>query len=867
MKFKKFVTAAEEYEALKKERNYLDFSDLNVLVLQLFNMFGSEKYVEAFKYVFIDEFQDTNKLQFQLIEFIAKHKNITVVGDPNQSIYGFRGSYKDSFNHFKKSFGVDDEKDIFRLDKSYRNPNNVLRVAHELIRNNYAENEQPFMIENANGFDGKKVRVVETLNYEEEARFVADYVEKAIEEGVPKKEICVLFRTHSQSEILREALEMKGIPIIASGRTSLLHKREIKTVISYLSILSNLYERSGTGDQAWWNLFHYKNTLSPSDSVKIGRYIKAHRNEDKAIDEVLLSSIDDLSLSNEGRRIVERVVNRLKELVKVANKPLPELILDVFEISGLNRAFTTERSVENLEALMNLRRFHELAENFYRIHDKTLPKFIEYLEIIDEMGVNIPTSRVEHIDAVRFMTIHASKGLEFERVIVTNLADKKFPVTRTSNEPLIPVHLRPHLKKELDKWLSEGLTKKQIEKKIKEYDKEIQLSEERRLAYVAFTRASKELILTRAKTYNEEKDSADPSIFLREINYKENENVEFVNDDSEDSVFFSPTSKFEKHKTELKKQLMESLDTEELPSIVERAIYYLACRDEKVIDFKTLLAKVQVNQTELQKHLERLEKESSLLKFDDKIILSPSSMNDYEECPKRFELKHLLQMPEQGSFDEELKGSSMGSFVHKVLENGVKKNYTSKEEFISEATKLKEQQEWETIPLEKVEPLIEVFWERNKGKYSKESICEMKLPFEMEGFKFYGIADRIDKLEDGSVEIIDYKTNKNPVDKAKRELQLGFYALALQSKGYKVKYLTLDMLKLEKPIIYELGEDGWARDTLGQSHPFKLEDVKKRILETAKAIKRDFETEFKVVDDENKCRYCRLKFYCPKWVV
>ena len=759
---------------------------------------------------------------------------------------------------------VEDE-DIFHLDKSYRNTNNILKVSHELIKNNYENPEDCAEIENAHGVDGKKVRVVELLNAEEEARYIAEYVEKAIEEGIPKKEICVLFRTHAQSKVLREALEMKEIPVIASGKTSLLHRREIKTVISFLSILSNLYERTGTGDQAWWNLFHYKNSLSPEDSIKIGRYLKKHRDEELGIDEALLSANNDLNISDEGKRIIDRVVKKLQELVKVVNKPLPELVLDIFEISGLNRAFTHERSIENLEALMNLKSFHKLAENFYNIHDKSLPKFIEYLEIIEKMGVNIPPSRVEHVDAVRFMTIHASKGLEFRRVIVSNVADKKFPVTRTSNEPLIPVHLRPHLQKKIAEWKEEELSEKEIEKKIKEYDKEIQLSEERRLAYVAFTRASEELVLTRARSYNEEKDSADPSIFLREINYKENENIEHIIDEEENSAFFSPNSAFEKHKLDLKKQIIESLDNENLPSVVERVMYYLTCRDEKVSDFQTQLSKVHISPKELQAHLERVRKETSLLTFDDNIVLSPSAMITYNECPKKFELQHLLQMPEQGSFDGEISGANVGSFVHQVLENGVKKNFQTKEEFIEEATKLKEQPEWNNIPLENAIPLIDVFWERNKNKYTKESLCELKLPFKMEGFKFYGIADRIDILKDGSVEIVDYKTNKNPVEKSKREMQLGFYALALQSKSYKVKYLTLDMLKLEKPVIYELGEDGIAKDTVGRGKPFNLADVKKKIVETAEAIKHDFETEFKVVEDEGKCRFCGLKFYCPKW--
>ncbi|MFW5977258.1 MAG: ATP-dependent DNA helicase, partial [Candidatus Nanoarchaeia archaeon] len=721
-KFNKFLLASEEYTRLKKERNYLDFSDLNVYVLNLFSAFGSEKYVDMYKYVFVDEFQDTNKLQFQLIEYIAKHKNITVVGDPNQSIYGFRGSYKDSFSHFKRSFAVDDDSEFY-LAQSRRNPNAVLDVAHELIKNNYENPLDCQKIEHFQGEQGKPVQVIECVSDAEEARIVAEKVQSLIKEGVDKKEICILFRTHKQSRILREALELKDIPVIACGKTSLLHKREITTAISYLSILSNMYQHCATGDQAWWGLFHYNNSLSPADTIKIGRYLKKHRSEELAIDELLLASIENLSLSDEGKRIVERVVSKLQFLVSLGNKALPDLVLDIYELSGLNRAFSYKRSVQNIEALLNLKRFHELAENFFRIHSKSLPKFIEYLETIEKMGVTIPTQRIQHIDAVRLMTIHAVKGLEFDHVIVTNLAQDRFPVTRTQKEPLIPVHLRPYLQEKLAVWKEEGLSESALQNKIKEFDKQLQIVEERRLAYVAFTRAKKELVLTWARSYNAEADSAQKSVFLKEI---EDAKFESIIDDSEDALFFTPTSSFEKHKEHLKQQIVQSLDTESLPSVVERVIYYLSCREEKALDVKNLLARVEVHQEELSSHLKRVSKEKSLLNFDNSVVLSPSSMKSYLECPKKFELKHLLHMPEQGDFDGELQGSSMGSFVHKVLEDGVLQQADSLEAFEKIATTLHEEPDWNNIPLEQAFALIKVFWERNRDKFNEKSRCEMK---------------------------------------------------------------------------------------------------------------------------------------------
>ena len=306
--YTRFIEAWENYEKLKKEKNLLDFSDLTNFALELFRKFDLREVTNQYKYVFVDEFQDTNKQQFELIENLAKsHGNITIVGDQNQSIYGFRGAYKESFEHFEKAFKVTD-KDRFFLDKSYRSPNTVLRVAHKLIVNNYSNPKECPMIENGEKREGQKVKCFRMLNKNEEARKVAELVEEEIDKGTPLKEICVLFRTHAQGKLIRKALEAKKIPIIGAGETDLLSRREISTVIAHLSMLNNLRERTGTGEQAWWNLFHYNNRLSPEDTMKIGHYIKSKSNTHKSIDEAVLSGIDKIQLSEEGERIVGRVI-------------------------------------------------------------------------------------------------------------------------------------------------------------------------------------------------------------------------------------------------------------------------------------------------------------------------------------------------------------------------------------------------------------------------------------------------------------------------------------------------------------------------------------------------------------------------------
>jgi len=880
-KFNKFIELWKKYDAFKKEKSYLDYSDLNYYVLELFTKFGSDKYVDRYKYVLIDEFQDTNFLQFQLINYIADHKNITVVGDPNQSIYGFRGAYKDNLDEFKKHFNVIDKDDLFYLDKSRRSPNTVLNIAYDLIKTNYEKNvAECKLVSNFENRQGDKVKIIELVDNYEEARCIADIVLKKIEDKVPLKEIAVLVRTHAQAEVIKQALIQKGIKYTYSGKTNFLRFREVKTIISYLSMLSNIMTRSGIGDQGWWHLFHYSNELSPSDSLKIGRYLKSKRDDKISIDQALLDSKVDLS--EDGKRIVEKVVSKLNELSKLSNKALPDLVLDVYELSGLNRAFTYERSPKNIEHLYNLKKFYEITESFYKIHSKELVDFINYLEIIDKLDINIESSYRKDVDAVRLMTIHASKGLQFDTVILTNLADKRFPIGRTSNEPLIPKELIPDRLSEINSWKEQGdLTEKQMQENIKKYEKSILLFEERRLCYVALTRAKNDLIITYAKSYNQDKGSKNlQSSFLDEIKFKENINTEFVQDIDQKSTIISPSSKSEEYSSELKYQLINSLDVDSTQELITRLLKYLVSRKKEP---ETLIKDLKASSPDIsilnQAKQKAEESKSGLIFTKDAFTFSPSSLSDYIECPKKFELHNLYQMPSRGDFEEADEGGTspldLGSFIHKILETIVKEKVYNKEEAYALVTTISKNKDFKTkiqeADLILAKQLLDVFWVRDMPaiKASTKSETEINLNLNIDNYKLTGFADRIDYNKDGTIDIIDYKTNKNKVETSKRKIQLGFYALALQAQGYKINKLSLNMLKLETPLDLLVNKEDQEQVTgstgTNATANFLLSELREEIKSICESIARDYEHNFLPATDQNKCKFCGYKLYCPKW--
>jgi DNA helicase II / ATP-dependent DNA helicase PcrA len=237
-KYVDLVRAWEVYEERKKALNCLDYGDLNCIALDFLNKYGSAELSDKYTHIIVDEFQDTNYVQFELIKHLTvRDKNITVVADENQSIYAFRGAYSNNIEEFKKHFGIS-EKDVVPLDVSFRSTNKILKVAHRLISHNYPEDRinECLLLKNCEDNEGKNVIVQETKDDGEEARKIVEQIESYIENGIPLKEIAVLYRTHNQGRQIRQALQRREIPVIVKDDADYLKQPEIKTVLSYLYI-------------------------------------------------------------------------------------------------------------------------------------------------------------------------------------------------------------------------------------------------------------------------------------------------------------------------------------------------------------------------------------------------------------------------------------------------------------------------------------------------------------------------------------------------------------------------------------------------------------------------------------------------------
>lgn len=804
IELKKFVSAWNAYEKLKQKGNYQDYSDLNKNALELI-----EKYPEIardFEYIIVDEFQDTNKVQLDFVVNLAAAGNITVVGDMNQSIYRFRGAYKENLSLFRKAFSVG-PGGVFNLFKSYRSPNRVLKLAHELISHNYSNKDECFYVENVHGREGGKIEIYELRDAREEARKVVEIIERETGAGVPEEEICVMFRTHQQSRVIKRALEQKGIAYSSVSKASLLRQKSVRIAYDYLVILNKLKRKEKGGDQEWWDLV-YRLDFLEEDLIKIGKCIKDFNRSAEAqkiengnviVSVYLFNNLEKLGLSNTGKITAKILIEKIKAMLGFLGKPISELLKEIYLISGL---INEQRTREEKEIMLNLNKFYELAKMHEGLYDSDLSNFIYYLEVLESLGIEIEASQLED-RGVRLMTSHATKGLEYGVVIVTNMAQGKFPIERYSGNSLIPTELLPEIKSELA-----GLSEEEREGFVLNYEKHHQLLEERRLAYVSFTRAKEKLILTFADEYGGKKVS--PSVFLKEFDYKNNPDV------------------------------LVEVDLERRGSEPEMSVKSAS----------------DISPAGPEEVLNAMTKEAAKKEHKK---MSPSALLLFDECQKQFEYKYVYNMPEKKSVSWEL--MLLGSFVHFILERGVNSGFKTLEEFLALAKETVLDEDWASVELKEAECLIRVFFERNKGKYNARSRTEQYLPLVLGGMDFVGFADRIDFTSNG-VEIVDYKTGKTAVALKDRNWQMGFYALAAQERYGKVRKVVLDMLKQEKPLEFELDDEGNATCISSERMSgFNIYEVEAELLKTAQKIQDAYKTGFKPCTVEKNCEFCNEYVY------
>ena len=447
----------QKYEKKLQQNNSVDFDDLLILPIKLFRENPSilQNYQERFKYILIDEYQDTNEAQYILTKLLsAKYRNIMVVGDDSQSIYSFRGANYKNILNFEKDYK---EAKIIMLEQNYRSTSNILDAANDVIKHNKEKKDKKLWTENATG---EKIKYYRAFNERDEAQYAIRKIKELVNKNTQYKDIAILYRTNAQSRILEEEMLKENLPYRVVGSFYFYNRKEIKDLIAYLRLIHNSKDNI--------SLTRVINT------PKRGIGLKTIENITNKADELGISMYDAIS---SGKELLFK--NTIEDLKKVAeNITLTELIDKVLDTTGMKEELEKENSLDAEIRLENLEEFKSITKAFEEKEGLiSLEDFLLEISLVSDVE-----EYKDDDNRISLMTIHSVKGLEFDHVFIVGLEEGIFP------------HINSLMENS-------------------------ELEEERRLCYVAITRAKKTLHLvnTRRRTLFGKDQVNPPSRFIAEI--------------------------------------------------------------------------------------------------------------------------------------------------------------------------------------------------------------------------------------------------------------------------------------------------------------------------------------------------------------
>jgi DNA helicase II / ATP-dependent DNA helicase PcrA len=740
-----------------------------------------------YRYILVDEFQDTNIAQLRLLELLVNEsKNIFAVGDNDQAIYRFRGASFGSFKLFLERFagwreGQDSTKFRVSLTENYRSTPNILRVATQVIGQNTVSADFPKKVLSPNKPEGEKIRIVELPTPEDEARWVAGELERIHNAGRRWRDFAVLYRAHGHRDDLVRELARRKIPFVIS-RLSILEHPLVKDVLAYLRLIATPYDDIATARvlaaPSW--------QLGPADLI---RFAERARKERARIYDVLQTQQPPLPFDTSHASLTG-----LLEFVSAQRKTMKRrdarhILADLFEwLEIYQRAPEQDRDY--------VKRLAEFVKEWEDKSDtRKLPEFIEYLDYFEQAGGAVCLEDDAPGDAVRLMTVHGAKGLEFSHVFVLRVNKNKFPQPERPRVFEFPAAL-----------MKEGSPEEQFHNQ-----------EERRLFYVALTRAEDRLTIT---ALSEKKGRVPP--FIEDI-------------------------------------LME-------PRISRRDVLQLAPRPApnpapnpanatQPADAAAPNASLFAARIDHPKIFSRIADwaETFLPAPPEPLELNPSAVDSYRKCPQKYLFAYLWSLQE-GAKATLTFGRVMHGTIRRVMAEFKKGN---------------------RLPFEEVQRLFETEWstsgfedEYQEGEYKKDGLEQLRalhqavleqtpeilelektfaLPVE-NNVVLKGRIDQINSLGRNEVEIVDYKTGKPKKEtEARRDLQLSIYAIAAK------EIFELNPARL----VFHYLQDNSRQETTRSAK--QLEEAQEIVQEVAADIRaRSFPAKEGFI-----CRSCAYRPICP----
>jgi DNA helicase II / ATP-dependent DNA helicase PcrA len=763
---KEIARAYKASEELLAEKKYFSFGSLITWTVALLRSDAAirERFQQRFKHILVDEFQDTNIAQLELLLLLSPEpRNIVVVGDNDQAIYRFRGASFGSFKLFLERFagwktGQDSTPFRVTLTENYRSTPNILRVATQVIAQNEVSADFPNKVLSPTVAEGERIRVVELANEDDEAIWVANELERLHRAGTPWRDFAVLYRQHAHRDRLVEELSRRTIPFVIS-RLSILEHPLVRDVLAYLRLIAKPYDDIACARVLAAPAWH----LEPADLVRLAERTRKKRGT--SLYDALQSPQSELPFNPSAATLAELLefaAAQRKSLRRRTAREILAVLIEWLEIPQL-------ATVRDRRYVTQLVQF--LKEWEPKSDTRSLPEFLEYLDYFEQAGGVVCLDDDPPGDAVQLMTVHGAKGLEFPQVFLVRVNHGQFPPRERL--PLFEFPL---------KLMKEELPAGQFH-----------IQEERRLFYVALTRAKRKLTIT---TLTEKKGKV-PT---------------FIED-----ILMDPAVK----RRDVLQIAPKVRPQGEEPNAASAS-------NSKVLPFPSLSQRPRIF-SKIADWAETFHPPSP-----EPLKLSASAVDNYRKCPQQFLFSRLWSLKEgpQATL-------TFGSVMHTTIKR-----------FVDQLRK------GVRLPFDEVARIFETEWssagfedDYQEGEYKKDGMEQLRAfhtgllltaPDVLEQEKSFelplennviinGRIDQINSLGGTDVEIVDFKTGKarNTAD-ARRDLQLSIYAIAakeilelnpvrlvfhyLQNNEIQVTTRTTKQLDEAQKIIQEAAADIRARE-------------------------------------------------------
>ncbi len=829
-----------KYQEFWGGKSVIDFNDI---VVESINLLKSkpliqQKLQKKYKHILVDEFQDNNYAQLEIVKLISNNGNVTAVGDDDQSIFRFQGAYMKNFNDFEKYFT---NTKIINLDQNYRSTQNIVNLASTLVANIEERQKKNLFSKN---IAGEKIKVRACSNESAEVEYVVKTIKELLgnpiirEDGsegtVSYGDIAILSRSRISGVKFVKSLKAYGLPADFVGSDNLFATPIVKDVMAYLAIvncptnagreITRLLKNHGITEYNIAKINHYGEKISDSDNPGVDYVLKSLQeiaNQDITQKKQILEFVDILS--------------SLSELSKY--KPSDVIYKIIMSISGLYKKSISDNSIENRINQILLKEIYNYSLEYEMIYpDESLTDFISYLNYLFRFDLELP-EELEEDDSILVTTIHQSKGKEFQIVFVVDAAKDKLPLRVRTKKFYVP------------KDLAKGLVRTADEKTL-------HLLDEKRLLYVAMTRAKSHLYITYAQNYENRKTEAQPSQFLDEIKFKENPLIDFEEFHSTSDIQLSQGGHLEQLKQEHQKIAVNSINQMNLKTAIQKIIDLAKIKHFE--QFKSLdgfdqakLLEIEPEESIIDSQL--YQKSIPLIKKEN-FRLSPSKIQTYEDCPLQFKFQHVLKVPTPSKTY-----FGMGTAIHAVAENLTKLQKDGKEPTEELALEILEKQ-WDTSSYrnqrtkesqdkDKSKEMIKTYLEWSEKNLNTPVDVEPKFQIKLNDVTISGKIDRVEITPDGEYEVIDFKTGyayktKNTI---KDDVQMNLYALGTEKLYGKLpKKTSLFYIKFNKLVPHFIEQD-------------KLDTFKEELSGTIESI---FNEEFDAKPEYQKCSRCDYASIC-----